>query len=212
VRRVILRGGAPHVVVDARKELHVSEDTALVVGLGNPGPKYENTRHNIGFMVADVLAGRVGGKFGAHKRSNSDIVQARLDGRQVIIAKPRTYMNLSGGPVASLAKFFSVDPSNIVVIHDELDLDFETIRLKQGGGENGHNGLRSTSSALGTKEYVRVRMGIGRPPGRQDPADYVLKPFSTTERKELPVWCEEGADAVELVLRLGLEGAQNRVH
>ena len=190
----------------------MSEDTALVVGLGNPGPKYENTRHNIGFMVADVLAGRVGGKFGAHKRSNSDIVQARLDGRQGIIAKPRTYMNLSGGPVASLAKFFSVDPSNIVVIHDELDLDFETIRLKQGGGENGHNGLRSTSSALGTKDYVRVRMGIGRTPGRQDPADYVLKPFSTTERKELPVWCEEGADAVELVLRLGLEGAQNRVH
>jgi len=192
--------------------MHVSEDTALVVGLGNPGPKYENTRHNIGFMVADVLAGRVGGKFAAHKRSNADIVQARLDGRQVIIAKPRTYMNLSGGPVAGLAKFFSVDPANIVVIHDELDLDFETIRLKQGGGENGHNGLRSTSSALGTKDYLRVRMGIGRPPGRQDPADYVLKPFSAAERKELAVWCEEGADAVELLLRVGLEGAQNRIH
>jgi aminoacyl-tRNA hydrolase len=142
--------------VDAPVGSAAMDGLRLIVGLGNPGPKYENTRHNIGFMVADVLAGRVGGKFGAHKRSNSDIVQARLDGRQVIIAKPRTYMNLSGGPVASLAKFFSVDPSNIVVIHDELDLDFETIRLKQGGGENGHNGLRSTSSALGTKDYVRA--------------------------------------------------------
>lgn len=190
----------------------MGDDAALVVGLGNPGPKYENTRHNIGFMVVDVLAGRVGGKFSAHKRSNADIVQARLDGRQVIIAKPRTYMNLSGGPVASLAKFFSVDPSNVIVLHDELDLDFGTIRLKLGGGENGHNGLRSTSSALGTKDYLRVRMGIGRPPGRQDPADFVLKPFSATERKELDVWCEEGADAVELLLRLGLEGAQNRIH
>ncbi|WP_068159933.1 aminoacyl-tRNA hydrolase [Rhodococcus phenolicus] len=190
----------------------MSEDTALVVGLGNPGPKYEKTRHNIGFMVADVLARRVGGSFAAHKRSNSDIVQARLDGRQVIVAKPRTYMNLSGGPVANLAKFFSVDTANILVIHDELDLDFGTIRLKQGGGENGHNGLRSTSGSLGTKDYLRVRMGIGRPPGRQDPADFVLKPFSTTERKELDIFCEEGADAVELLLRLGLEGAQNRIH
>ena len=190
----------------------MGDDTALVVGLGNPGPKYENTRHNIGFMVADVLAGRVGGKFSAHKRSNADIVQARLDGRQVIVAKPRTYMNLSGGPVAALAKFFSVDPANVIVVHDELDLDFGTIRLKLGGGENGHNGLRSTSSALGTKDYLRVRMGIGRPPGRQDPADFVLKPFSATERKELDVWCEEGADAVELLLKLGLEGAQNRIH
>ncbi|MEE2059692.1 aminoacyl-tRNA hydrolase [Rhodococcus artemisiae] len=190
----------------------MSEDTALVVGLGNPGPKYETTRHNIGFMVADVLADRVGGKFSAHKKSNAEIVQARLDGRQVIVAKPRTYMNVSGGPVAGLAKFFSVSPANIIVIHDELDLDYGTIRLKQGGGENGHNGLRSTSSALSTKDYLRVRMGIGRPPGRQDPADFVLKPFSSTERKDLGVFCEEGADAVELLLELGLEGAQNRIH
>ncbi|MEE2031615.1 aminoacyl-tRNA hydrolase [Rhodococcus chondri] len=190
----------------------MSEDTALVVGLGNPGPKYEKTRHNIGFMVVEALAGRVGGTFGAHKRSNADILQARLDGRQVILAKPRTYMNVSGGPVAALAKFFSVEPSNIIVVHDELDLDYGTIRLKLGGGENGHNGLRSTSSALGTKDYLRVRMGIGRPPGRQDPADYVLKPFSAAERKDLDVLCEEGADAAELLLKLGLEGAQNRVH
>lgn len=190
----------------------MGDDAALVVGLGNPGPKYENTRHNIGFMVADVLAGRVGGKFSAHKRSNADIVQARLDGRQVIIAKPRTYMNLSGGPVASLAKFFSVDPANVIVVHDELDLDFGTIRLKLGGGENGHNGLRSTSSALGTKDYLRVRMGIGRPPGRQDPADFVLKDFSATERKELDLLVAEAADAAELLLERGLEAAQNVVH
>lgn len=210
MRRVILRDDAPY--AHATEEEHVSEDTVLVVGLGNPGPKYETTRHNIGFMVADVLAARMSGKFAAHKRSNSDIVQARLDGRQVILAKPRTYMNVSGGPVAALCKFFSVDPENVIVIHDELDLDFGTIRLKKGGGENGHNGLRSTSSALGTKEYLRVRMGIGRPPGRQDPADFVLKPFSAAERKDLGVWCEEGADAVELLVKLGLEAAQNRVH
>ncbi len=186
--------------------------TAVVVGLGNPGPQYEKTRHNIGFMVADVLAGRVGGKFSAHKRSGAEIVQTRLVGRQVILAKPRSYMNLSGGAVSGLARFFSVQPENIVVIHDELDLDFGTIRLKQGGGEGGHNGLRSISQSLGTKDYLRTRVGIGRPPGRQDPADYVLKPFSTVERKELDLVCEEAADAVELVLQLGLEAAQNRLH
>lgn len=190
----------------------MSDATALVVGLGNPGPQYEKTRHNIGFMVADTLAARVGGKFSAHKRSNAEIVQARLDDRPVIIAKPRTYMNLSGGPVAGLARFFSVEPADIVVVHDELDLDFGTVRLKVGGGENGHNGLRSISSALGTKLYLRTRVGIGRPPGRMDPADYVLKPFSSAERKELDLIREQAADAVELLLRVGLEEAQNRVH
>ncbi|WP_137725067.1 aminoacyl-tRNA hydrolase [Prescottella subtropica] len=186
--------------------------TAIVVGLGNPGPQYEKTRHNIGFMVADVLAGRVAGKFSAHKRSGADIVQTRIAGRQVILAKPRSYMNLSGGAVAGLARFFSVAPDNIVVVHDELDLDFGTVRLKQGGGEGGHNGLRSISKSLTTKDYLRTRVGIGRPPGRQDPADYVLKPFGTVERKELDLVCEEAADAVELVLQLGLEAAQNRLH
>lgn len=185
---------------------------ALVVGLGNPGPDYERTRHNVGFLVADVLAERVGDRFSAHKKSGSDLVQARLDGRQVLLAKPRSYMNLSGRPVAALAKFFSVQPADIVVIHDELDLPFGTLRLKLGGGEGGHNGLRSISQALTTKDYLRVRLGIGRPPGRQDPADYVLKPFATTERKELPVLLEEAADAVELLLRAGLESAQNTLH
>ncbi|EOM74987.1 aminoacyl-tRNA hydrolase [Rhodococcus rhodnii] len=190
----------------------MSDDTALVVGLGNPGPEYERTRHNIGFLVADVLADRVGGRFSVHKKSGAQAVQGRLAGRPVIVAKPRTYMNLSGRPVAALARFFSIPPERIVVIHDELDLDFGTIRLKQGGGEGGHNGLRSISQALTTKDYLRTRFGIGRPPGRQAPADFVLKPFATTERKELPVLVEQAADAVELLLQLGLEGAQNRLH
>lgn len=189
-----------------------STGPALVVGLGNPGPEYERTRHNIGFLVADVLAQRVGGRFAVHKKSGADLLQARLDGRQVLIAKPRSFMNLSGRPVAALAKFFSVPPTEVIVVHDELDLPFGQVRLKRGGGEGGHNGLRSVSSALTTKDYLRTRIGIGRPPGRQDPADYVLKPFSSVERKEVPVIIEQAADAVELLLRVGLEPAQNQLH
>jgi PTH1 family peptidyl-tRNA hydrolase len=185
---------------------------ALVVGLGNPGSEYERTRHNVGFLVADVLAERVGGRFAVHKKSGADLLQARLDGRQVLIAKPRSFMNLSGRPVAALARFFSVPLTEVIVVHDELDLPFGAVRLKRGGGEGGHNGLRSVSSALTTKDYLRVRFGIGRPPGRQDPADYVLKPFSGPERKEVPVIAEQAADAVELLLRVGLETAQNQLH
>ncbi|WP_067697888.1 aminoacyl-tRNA hydrolase [Nocardia jejuensis] len=184
----------------------------LVVGLGNPGSEYERTRHNVGFMVADVLAERVGGRFTVHKKSGADLLEARLDGRKVLIAKPRDYMNLSGRPVAALARFFSVPATDVIAVHDELDLPFGDIRLKRGGGEGGHNGLRSISQALTTKEYLRVRFGIGRPPGRQDPADYVLKPFSAPERKEVPVIVEQAADAVELLLRVGLEAAQNQLH
>ncbi|MFE9325130.1 aminoacyl-tRNA hydrolase [Nocardia sp. CA-135953] len=189
-----------------------STGPALVVGLGNPGSEYERTRHNIGFLVADVLAQRVGGRFAVHKKSGADLLQARLDGRQVLIAKPRSFMNLSGRSVAALAKFFSVPPTEVIVVHDELDLPFGQVRLKRGGGEGGHNGLRSVSSALTTKDYLRTRIGIGRPPGRQDPADYVLKPFSSVERKEVPVIVEQAADAVELLLRVGLEPAQNQLH
>lgn len=188
------------------------EAPALIVGLGNPGPQYEKTRHNVGFMVADALAGRVGSAFSSHKKSNSDIVQARLGRRSVVIAKPRTFMNLSGQPVAALARFFSVDAANIVVVHDELDIDFGALRLKLGGGEGGHNGLRSISQHLSTKDYLRVRVGVGRPPGRMDPASFVLKPFSAAERKDLGVIVEEAADAAELLLSAGLESAQNSVH
>ncbi|MET4046281.1 PTH1 family peptidyl-tRNA hydrolase [Rhodococcus sp. UYP5] len=190
----------------------VNVEPALIVGLGNPGPQYEATRHNVGFMVADVLAARIGAKFSSHKKSNSEVIQARLSDRPVVVAKPRTFMNLSGQPVAALARFFSVDPSNIVIVHDELDIEFGAIRLKLGGGEGGHNGLRSISQQLGTKDYLRTRVGVGRPPGRMDAAAYVLKPFSAAERKDLGVICEEAADAAELLLRVGLEAAQNQVH
>ena len=186
---------------------------ALVVGLGNPGPDYEGTRHNVGTRVAALLATRAGaGRFSAHKRSNSDIAQGRLAGRPVTLAVPRTYMNLSGGPVAGLVQYFSIPPTEVIVVHDELDLDFGVVRLKRGGGEGGHNGLRSISKALGTKDYLRVRFGIGRPPGRQDPADYVLKRFSGVENKELNLGLDLAADAAEALLSEGLEPAQNRFH
>lgn len=184
----------------------------LVVGLGNPGENYARTRHNVGFMVADLLAARLGAKFKAHKRSGAEISTGRLSGRSVVLAKPRCYMNESGRQVGPLAKFYSVPPADIVVLHDELDLDFGRIRLKLGGGEGGHNGLRSVAAALGTKEFQRVRIGIGRPPGRKDPAAFVLEPFNATERAEVPTICEQAADATELLLELGLEPAQNRVH
>ena len=184
----------------------------LVAGLGNPGPEYDGTRHNVGFDVADVLAGRAGGRFSAHRRSGADVCEARLAGRRAVLAKPRGYMNLSGGPVSGAARFFSVPATDVVVVHDDLDLDYGVVRLKRGGGEGGHNGLRSISKALATKEYVRVRVGIGRPPGRQDPADYVLRRWSSGERRELGVTLELAADAVEAVLAEGLEAAQNRLH
>ncbi|OBK16406.1 aminoacyl-tRNA hydrolase [Mycobacterium asiaticum] len=184
----------------------------LVVGLGNPGENYARTRHNLGFMVADVLAARLGAKFKAHKRSGAEIVTGRLGGRSVVLAKPRCYMNESGRQVGPLAKFYSVPPADIIVVHDELDLDFARIRLKLGGGEGGHNGLRSVASALGTKNFQRVRIGIGRPPGRKDPATFVLEAFNAAERAEVPTVCEQAADATELLIELGLEPAQNRVH
>jgi PTH1 family peptidyl-tRNA hydrolase len=190
----------------------VAPGPALVVGLGNPGPDYASTRHNIGFRVVELLAARAGGgKFAKH-RSNADVLEGRLAGRRVVLAKPRTYMNVSGGPVAGLVKYFSVDPADLVVVHDDLDLGFGVIRLKRGGGEGGHNGLRSISQSLGTKDYLRVRFGIGRPPGRQDPADFVLKRFSGTEAKELEFAVDLAADAAEALLADGLEPAQNRFH
>jgi PTH1 family peptidyl-tRNA hydrolase len=187
-------------------------DPQLVVGLGNPGSNYAQTRHNLGFMVADRLAARLGSKFKVHKRSGAEIVTGRLGGRPVILAKPRCYMNESGRQVGPLAKFYSVSPADVIVIHDELDIDFGLIRLKIGGGEGGHNGLRSVAAALGTKDFHRVRIGIGRPPGRKDPAAFVLENFTAAERPEVPTICEQAADATALLIELGLEPAQNRVH
>jgi PTH1 family peptidyl-tRNA hydrolase len=184
----------------------------LVVGLGNPGAQYAKTRHNLGFMVADVLAARMGAPFKVHKRSGAEIVTGRLGHRPIVLAKPRCYMNESGRQVGPLAKFYSVNAGDVIVIHDELDIDFGTIRLKIGGGEGGHNGLRSVANALGTKEFQRVRIGIGRPPGRKDPAAFVLENFGSTERPEVPVICEQGADACELLVEVGLEAAQNQLH
>lgn len=192
----------------------MADDRFLVVGLGNPGPKYETTRHNAGFLVLDLLAGRIGGKFKTHKASGgrSDALEGRLAGVPVVLAKPRSYMNESGGPVNQIARFYKIPVERIVVVHDELDVPFGILRIKIGGGDGGHNGLRSTTAALGSKEYARVRFGIGRPPGRQDPADYVLRDFAAVERKDLGFEIDRAADAVEAVLTDGVEAAQNRYH
>lgn len=185
---------------------------ALVVGLGNPGPEYAETRHNVGVRVVALLAARAGGgKFAKHK-ANADVLEGRLAGRRAVLAVPRTYMNVCGGPVAGLLRYYGIAPADLVVVHDDLDLGFGVVRLKQGGGEGGHNGLRSISASIGTKDYLRVRFGIGRPPGRQDPADFVLKRFSGAERKELEFAVDLAADAAEALLRDGLEPAQNRFH
>jgi len=186
----------------------MSDDRCLVVGLGNPGPRYAATRHNVGMLVVDLLAKRIGGRFKSH-RSRCDILEGRIAGCAVVLAKPMSYMNESGGPVAGAARFFKVPIERIVVVHDELDLPFGSLRLKRGGGEGGHNGLRSTSAALGSKEYARVRFGIGRPPGRQDPADYVLREFASSERKEVPFLLDRAADATEMLIGQSLEAAQN---
>lgn len=188
----------------------------LIVGLGNPGPEYETTRHNIGHMVADELADRVGCRFVRHK-AQAMVASGMLGapgagGCKVLIAKPLTYMNVSGGPVAGLVRYAKIAPEQVVVVHDELDIDFGAVKLKRGGGEGGHNGLRSITSSLGTKEYVRVRVGIGRPPGRMAASDYVLGRFGKVERDELPCVWDRAADAVEAVLSQGLLAAQQRFH
>jgi PTH1 family peptidyl-tRNA hydrolase len=187
------------------------DDRWIIVGLGNPGPEYAGTRHNAGAMVVALLAERMGVKFKAH-RSRCDIAEGRLAGQPVTVARPRSYMNLSGGPVAALAGFYKIPAERIVAVHDELDIPFGVVRLKLGGGDNGHNGLRSITSSLGTRDYYRVRFGIGRPPGRMDPAAYVLKEFSAAERKDLPLEIDRCADAVAALIAKGLVAAQNEYH
>lgn len=180
----------------------------LVVGLGNPGPEYAGNRHNVGFRVLELLAERMAGRFKAHK-ARADVVEGRLAGTRVVLAKPRSYMNESGGPVSALVDFFKVPLDRVVVVHDELDLPYGGLRLKLGGGDNGHNGLKSIRRSLGSGEFHRVRLGIGRPPGRMDAAAFVLRDFSAEERRTLELEVDRAADAVEALVTHGLEQAQN---
>lgn len=186
----------------------------LIAGLGNPGAQYELTRHNVGYMALDELCERTSPTvtLSPNKRTNALVGRGTLNGTPVILMKSRTYMNDSGRAIAATAQFFSVPATNIIVLHDDLDLEENTLRLKRGGGEGGHNGLKSMTQHLGTKDYLRVRIGIGRPRGRMNPADYVLKQFSARECEDLGVTIQEAADAVELLLQEGLASTQNRVH
>jgi PTH1 family peptidyl-tRNA hydrolase len=188
----------------------------LVMGLGNPGPEYAGNRHNLGFMVVDLLAARVGARFSRHRKAVAEVAEGRLGvgerSPRLVLAKPMTYMNLSGGPAAALAQFYKIPVDRTIAVHDELDIPYGALRLKVGGGEGGHNGLRSMAKSLGSKDFFRVRVGIGRPPGRQDPADFVLRDFTATERKELELIVDRAADAVEAIIVHGLEPAQNVFH
>ncbi|MFC8302346.1 aminoacyl-tRNA hydrolase [Specibacter sp. NPDC057265] len=183
-------------------------DTWLVVGLGNPGPGYSRNRHNIGFMVVEELASRLDATFKTHK-SKALVATGRLaaGGHKLILAKPTVFMNLSGGPTAALAKFYNLRPDHVVVVHDEIEIPFDTVKLKHGGGEGGHNGLRDISKTLGTRDYYRVRAGVGRPPGRADAASHVLRDFSTVENKALPFLIDNAADAAELLVAEGFAAA-----
>lgn len=190
----------------------MADDRWLVVGLGNPGPGYAGHRHNVGQMVVADLASRLGATFKVHK-AGATVADTRIrsGGDRVALAVPSTFMNVSGRPVAGLLKFYSLDASRLIVIHDELDLPFDTVRLKTGGGPGGHNGVRDIINVAGP-DFIRVRVGVGRPPGRQDPADFVLSPFSKAERETLPNLLSDAADATELVITEGLLAAQQRVH
>ena len=191
----------------------MNPDPWLVVGLGNPGPGYAANRHNVGQMVVDELAGRMRASFTSHK-ANARVAEGRAvpGGPRFVLAKPNTYMNVSGGPVNGLLKFYGIEPDHLIVVHDELDIPFDTLKLKQGGGHGGHNGLRDIIAATGSADFIRVRVGIGRPPGRQQAADFVLQNFSGTERDTLPNLIVDAADAVELIASDGLTAAQLKVH
>ena len=195
-----------------RAEGPVDGEVWLVVGLGNPGPSYAGHRHNVGHRVVEELADRMGARFRAHKSGRADVVEGRLvvGGPRVVLARGRCYMNESGGPVSALTRFYKVPPDRLVVVHDELDIPFETIRVKLGGGDNGHNGLRSVRGSLGTGDFYRVRVGVGRPPGRQPVADFLLSDYSAAERKVLAFEVDRAADAVESLLADGLEATQSR--
>ncbi|MBX9719345.1 MAG: aminoacyl-tRNA hydrolase [Microbacteriaceae bacterium] len=199
------RGAAPSSTAAA--------DTWLVAGLGNPGAEYAGNRHNVGAMVLEHLASRMGARFGRH-RTTTMLAEGRLrpGGPKLVLARPLSYMNTSGGPVSSAAAYFGIPAERVIVIHDDLDLPFETIKLKADGGHGGQNGVRDVIKALGTPDFVRVRIGIGRPPGRQEAADYVLRDFGSAEKTRLPFVLDDAADAVELIVEQGLLAAQQKVH
>ena len=183
-------------------------DRWIVAGLGNPGAKYEDTRHNAGAMVLDVLLSRTGGSLKSHK-SGCLIAEVNVEGSRVVLARPTSYMNLSGRPVRQLATFYKVPAEQIVIVHDELDVPFGDIRVKVGGGTAGHNGLKSVAEHLGSKDFPRVRFGVGRPRGGRDAASWVLERFSGSERKELPELLSTAADATETLITEGPEKAMN---
>lgn len=189
------------------------EPLFVVVGLGNPGPDFAGNRHNVGQMVLDELAGRMRAPFRRHK-TPAQVAEGRVvpGGPRLVLAKPRSYMNTSGGPVSAVLRFYGVGPDRLIVVHDELDIPFDVVRLKSGGGHGGHNGLRDIIKAVGTPDFARVRVGVGRPPGRQDPADFVLHDFSGAERSALPLVLDRAADAVEAIVADGLVAAQQRFH
>lgn len=190
----------------------MSRDAAtpwLIAGLGNPGPRYADTPHNVGWLVIDELAERCGVRLGAARRAKATVAQARIAGYPVVLLKPGDFMNNSGGPTKALLTYYHAAPDRLIVIHDELDIPPHALRLKFGGGDNGHNGLRSLRSSLGSGEYYRVRVGVGRPVGRQDPADYLLSPWPSALRKDVPATVARAADAVEKLVGEGLAAAQN---
>jgi PTH1 family peptidyl-tRNA hydrolase len=185
----------------------------LIAGLGNPGPAYASTRHNVGAMAVRDLITEHSAKASRHKRALAEVAELRVGipgaTHQVIAAWPLSYMNESGGPVSALMGFYGVEPDHLIVLHDELDIDFTTLRVKFGGGDNGHNGLKSIRGALGTGEFYRVRIGIGRPQGRQAPADFVLQAFTADQRADLPQVLDRAARAAVSVVEDGLETTQN---
>jgi PTH1 family peptidyl-tRNA hydrolase len=190
-------------------------ETWLVVGLGNPGPAYAGHRHNVGYLVVDELSRRMGGALRAHKSGRAEVLEGRLaapgsPAPKVVLGRARSYMNESGSGVSTLAKFYGVAPDHLIVVHDELDIAFDTMRVKLGGGDNGHNGLKSIRASLGTGDFYRVRVGVGRPPGRQLPADFVLSNYSSAEREVLPLQVDTAADAVESLIDHGLAETQQR--
>lgn len=190
----------------------MSEQPWLIVGLGNPGAQYAATRHNVGYLVLDLLADRMGAKLGKHKRAHADTAEGRLAGHRAVLLRSRTFMNESGGPIKAAAGYARIPSEQIVLVYDDIDIAFGALRLKIGGGSGGHNGVRSTQQSLGTPEFYRLRVGVGRPPGRQDAADYVLRPFNATERKALGELVDRTADAVEMLIADGLLAAQSKFH